>query len=292
MEAKPAWLKAKIPSGEGYSKLNRLVRQHKLHTVCQEARCPNQDDCWNRGTATMMLLGDTCTRACAFCNVKTGRPGHYDREEPMRVAESVSILNLRFVTLTSVDRDDLDDMGSEVWAETIRRVRQARPGIKIEALIPDFQGNTDIEDVVLDAGPDVLNHNMETVRRLQKPIRKFANWDDSRTMLIHARDRGFTTKTGLMVGLGETMDEIKEFIAEMAELKVDILTIGQYLQPSPKHHPVMKYYEPELFKELGEYAKSLGIPVVESGPLVRSSYHADESESLVPQKEKLKALDI
>jgi lipoic acid synthetase len=277
---KPDWLKATIPSGSGFVKMNQLIQDHNLHTVCEEARCPNKAECWSAGIATLMILGDTCTRACSFCNVKTGRPASYDREEPLRVLDSVKTMNLKYLTLTSVDRDDLEDLGAEVWAETLRRLKAELPTLQIEILIPDFQGNTHILDIVLNEKPDVLNHNMETVPRLQKQIRKFANWKDSLKILQHAKSRGFKTKTGMMLGLGETDEEIISFIKEMAAAQIDILTLGQYLQPSLKNPPVQKYYHPKEFKAFRELALQYKIPVCESGPFVRSSYHAEASATI------------
>jgi lipoic acid synthetase len=278
-QRKPKWLKAQIPGGQGYTAMSRLMREHKLHTVCEEAKCPNLGECWSKGAATVMILGDTCTRACGFCNVKTGRPKFYDREEPARVAESVKLMQLKYVTITSVNRDELEDQGSLVWAETIQAIRAYCPGIKIEVLTPDFRGNTSILDAVLDSNPDVYNHNLEVVYRLQKAVRRMANWQDSHTMLAHAKSRGFVTKTGLMVGMGETDAEVYDFIDKVSELKVDILSIGQYLQPTKKHLPVLRYVDPVDFKEYAAYALKKGIPKCQAGPLVRSSYHADEQSS-------------
>ena len=277
---KPEWLKIKIPGGDGYSKMNKNLRYNKLHTVCEEAKCPNLGECWSKGAATIMILGDTCTRACGFCNVKTGRPGFYDTDEPARVVESIKDMEgLKYLTITSVNRDELADQGAQVWAETILGIRSCKPHLKIEVLTPDFRGDTEILDIVLDAKPDVFNHNLETVYRLQKSVRKMANWRDSHTALSHAKERGFTTKTGLMVGLGETDDEVLDFIDKAAELKVDILSIGQYLQPTKKHLPVMRYVDPEVFESYKTYAIKAGIPKCESGPLVRSSYYAEDQSS-------------
>jgi lipoic acid synthetase len=224
-----------------------------------------------------MILGDTCTRACAFCNVKTGRPPLTDLAEPLRIAETVANMGIRYLTLTSVDRDDLEDMGSEIWSETIRRTKLAAPGIQIEALVPDFQGRTDLLDVVLESKPDVLNHNMETVPRLQRSIRKAANWEHSMRILQHARSKGFVTKTGIMVGLGETDAEVFEFLEQMAIAKIEIVTVGQYLQPSTQNIPVDRYVDPKVFRDYAQHAIKLGIPRCESGPLVRSSWHAAET---------------
>lgn len=276
---KPEWLKIKIPGGEDYSKLSKELRESKLHTVCEEAKCPNLGECWSRGVATIMILGDTCTRACGFCNVKTGRPDFYDLDEPRRIGEMLRGRNLKYLTITSVNRDELSDQGAQVWVETVHAARSVIPGVKIEILTPDFRGNTDLLDIVLDSQPDVYNHNLETVFRLQKSVRKMANWEHSTRVLRHAKSRGFTTKTGLMVGLGETDQEVFEYIEQMAALGVDILSIGQYLQPTRKHLAVERYVNPETFAEYKRAAIAAGIPKCESGPLVRSSYHADEQSS-------------
>lgn len=273
---KPAWLKAPVGGGKAYKELGALIRKNSLHTVCEEAHCPNKGECWSRGVATIMILGDTCTRACAFCNVKTGKPLAPDRDEPLRVAENALLMKLRYLTLTSVDRDDLPDQGAHHWYSTISAVKELNPQIKVESLVPDFQGNTDLLDVVLQAKPDVLNHNLETVARLQKSIRKFANWEHSWKILRHARERGFINKTGIMLGLGETEAEILEFIDQAAAAAVDILTLGQYLQPSAEHHPVLHYYTPQQFAEFARYTREKGVPHCESGPLVRSSWHAED----------------
>tara|TARA_B110000483_G_C18206680_1_gene548121 strand:- start:3011 stop:3877 length:867 start_codon:yes stop_codon:yes gene_type:complete len=274
---KPEWLKIKIPGGKEYSKIKENLRYNNLHTVCEEAKCPNIGECWSAGVATIMILGDTCTRACGFCNVKTGRPGFYDLEEPARVAESVANMpGLKYLTITSVNRDELDDQGSQVWFETIKAIRSLAPHVKVEVLTPDFRGNTSILDAVLEAKPDVFNHNMETVTRLQKSVRRMANWHDSITVLRHAKAQGFVTKTGLMVGLGETDEEIYEWIDQMVEINVDIISIGQYLQPTKKHLAVTRYVDPQTFVAYKNYAQSKGVQNIESGPLVRSSYHASQ----------------
>jgi len=274
---KPAWLKASIGGGAQYRALAEQIRSRQLHTVCEEAHCPNKGECWSRGVATLMILGDTCTRACAFCNVLTGKPTHTDYTEPLRVASLVAGMGLRFLTITSVDRDDLEDQGAEIWSETIRRLRTQDPSLAIEALVPDFQGNTNLLDIVLDAGPTVLNHNLETVPRLQKSIRKFANWEHSLRILQHAKSRGFITKTGIMVGLGESTKEVFSFLEDISPLGFDIVTLGQYLQPSPRNIPVARFVTPQEFRDYAQHAKQLGIKRCESGPLVRSSWHAEET---------------
>ena len=276
----PEWIKARIPSGENYHDLKRLLRGLNLNTVCEEAHCPNIGECWDQRTATIMILGDTCTRACGFCNIKTGKPTWFDDDEPRRVAEAVSGLGLEHVVVTSVARDDLSDGGAHVFAETIRQLRAAVPGMGIEVLIPDFNGAEAPLRVVMAAGPDILNHNLETVRRLQKPVRKRARWD--RTLSVLERAKAYAvegghpvhTKSSLMVGLGETREEMTEAFVALREVDCDILTIGQYLRPSPDHLPLIRYYHPDEFADMKVEALALGFRHVESGPLVRSSYHA------------------
>jgi lipoic acid synthetase len=244
--------------------------------VCQSAQCPNLGECWSRGTATVMILGNICTRSCNFCAIQTGRPTELDLGEPARVADAVAKMGLRHCVITSVARDELADGGASVWAATIRAVRHRNPHTAIEVLTPDFKGNTAHVDVVLDAKPDIFNHNVETVERLQKPVRVQARYDRSRSVLRHAKSRGFTTKTGIMLGLGETREEIEQTLRDIASDKTDILTIGQYLQPTPQHLPVARWAPPEEFVHWKNFGLSLGLGVVESGALVRSSYHADE----------------
>lgn len=280
---KPAWLKAKIPGGEAYSKVRATVEAHGLNTVCQSASCPNLGECWAKGTATFMILGNICTRGCRFCDVPKGRPGSYDREEPARVADSVRLMGLKYAVITSVARDDLPDQGAEVWAETILRVRAAAPRCRIEVLIPDMQGRLDLVDAILAAEPDILNHNFETVPSLQRSVRGRGNIADSSAVLRHAKARGFATKTSLMLGLGEDVAELKEMIRYIASLKVDILTMGQYLQPSRDHLPVARFVPPDEFESLRVFALENGIRTCTSAPMVRSSYNADkQSESLFP----------
>lgn len=273
---KPAWLRAKLPSGPGYAATRRLVDENQLHTVCQSAQCPNLGECWSRGTATIMILGNICTRSCNFCAVQTGRPTELDLGEPARVAEAVARMNLRHCVLTSVARDELADGGASVWAATIRAVRHRSPQTAIEVLVPDFKGNVDQVDVVLAARPDIYNHNLETVERLQKPVRVQARYDRSRAVLRHAKSRGFITKTGIMLGLGETAAELEQTIRDIAADRTDILTIGQYLQPSAQHLKVERWAPPEEFVHWRQFGLAAGLGVVESGALVRSSYHADE----------------
>ncbi len=280
-ERKPLWLKARIPGGSDYARMRDIVRSNKLHTVCESANCPNQGECWAQGTATVMILGNTCTRGCRFCDVPKGKPGEYDREEPERVAASVKLMGLKYVVITSVARDDLPDQGTEVWANTIIHTRVENPECRIEVLIPDLQGRADLIDIVLDAGPDVLNHNFETVERLQRQVRGRANIRDTSAVLRRAKERSFITKTSLMLGVGETREELEAIIRHIAELRVDILTIGQYLAPSVEHLPVSRFVLPEEFEDLKKFALEQGIAVCQSGPLVRSSYRADETAELL-----------
>jgi lipoyl synthase len=290
---KPAWLKAKIPGGEAYSRVRGIVEEHGLNTVCKSASCPNLGECWAKGTATFMILGNICTRGCRFCDVPKGRPGAYDREEPARVAESVRLMGLKYAVITSVARDDLPDQGADVWAETIRAVREAAPQCRIEVLIPDMQGDTGLVDRILDARPDILNHNFETVPRLQKSVRGRGNIADSSKVLSHAKSRGFATKTSLMLGLGEMEEELREMIRYIASLKVDILTMGQYLQPTRDHFPVHRYVPPAEFEAMRVYSLENGIRICTSAPMVRSSYNADvQSAPLFPGSAALRAAPL
>jgi lipoic acid synthetase len=276
----PDWIKARLPSGENYHDLKELLRGLSLNTVCEEAHCPNIGECWDQRTATIMILGDTCTRACGFCAVKTGRPTWFDDDEPRRVAEALASLDLEHVVITSVARDDLPDGGAGIFAETIRRLRASSPGMGVEVLIPDFNGSDEPLRTVMDARPDILNHNLETVERLQKPVRKRARYDRSLSVLerakAFARADGWTvhTKSSLMVGLGETRPELSQAFRDLRAVDCDILTIGQYLRPSTDHLELIRYYHPDEFDEMKAEALELGFRHVESGPLVRSSYHA------------------
>lgn len=275
---KPRWLKSKIPSGKNYHQLKGLLKDLNLHTVCEEARCPNIGDCWERQTATLMIMGDICTRSCGFCAVDTGRPLPLDQSEPEHVAEAVSKLDLRYVVLTSVDRDDLPDGGASHFAQTIEAVRKACPQIQIEVLIPDFKGDRKALEQIFRAKPDVLNHNLETVPSLQKQVRPQAAYQRSLKVLRQAADWGLVAKSGLMLGLGEEELELKQTLRDLRELgQVSILTLGQYLRPTPQHLAVQRYYHPDEFAQLKDYALGLGFLRVNSGPLVRSSYHADEA---------------
>jgi len=276
---RPEWLKVKFPNSENYFQLKRLVHEQRLNTVCQDARCPNIGECWGAGTATFMILGEVCTRACKFCAVKTGLPPEYDLEEPQRVAAAIQKLNLKYAVITSVDRDDLKDGGAFIFAETIRLTRKACPGIRIEVLIPDFRGSVPALRTVVEALPDVLAHNVETVPRLYLRARAGSRYRRSLDHLRNAKSFGIpmATKSSIMLGLGERRDEILEVLNDLREAEVDIMTLGQYLQPTKEHLPVEKFYTPQEFVEYREYAYSLGFRYVASGPLVRSSYHADKA---------------
>ncbi|MDI6779906.1 MAG: lipoyl synthase [Bacteroidota bacterium] len=273
---RPDWLKAKIPSGEMYSGLKQLIDEHQLHTVCEEARCPNMGECWNSGTATFMILGDICTRSCGFCAVKTGIPIELDADEPRRVAEAVKLMNVKYAVVTSVNRDELYDGGASIFAKTIRKIRAASHTCKVEVLIPDFKGDEFALNIVLDAFPDVLNHNIETVPRLYPTVRPQAKYERSLELLHLAKKRGFVTKSGLMLGLGETLEEVIEVMEDLRRVNCDILTLGQYLQPTKEHLPVDRFVHPDEFKMLREKGLEFGFKHVESGPLVRSSYHAEK----------------
>lgn len=276
-QRKPEWLKVKLPGGTEYNRVKNLMRQHGLHTVCEEARCPNLGECWSKGTATFLLMGDTCTRSCGFCHIKTGRPAELDEEEPRRVAESVEILKLSHCVLTSVDRDELPNGGAHIFANTIREIRQRVPTCTIEVLIPDFKGNRSALQEVMDAKPEILNHNTETVPRLYRTVRPQANYQQTLRVLAGAKelDPEATTKSGIMVGLGETKEEIIQVIKDLHAHHVDIMTIGQYLRPTKFHLPIHRYVNPDEFQELRDIGLATGIRWVESGALVRSSYHAD-----------------
>ena len=291
---KPTWLKSKIPSGKNYFQLKAMLKELKLNTVCEEAHCPNIADCWERQTATVMIMGDTCTRSCGFCAVKTGKPLALDRQEPEHVAEAISRLGLKHVVITSVDRDDLEDGGAAHFAETIRRVKVACPNTQVEVLIPDFRGKGEALVSVFAAQPHILNHNLETVRSLQKTVRPQADYDRSLEVLSLADAYGLVAKSGLMLGLGESDAELAEAIRDLRQRgRVRILTLGQYLRPTPDHLEVQRYVSPAEFEEWGNFAEGLGFEFVASGPLVRSSYHADEAarefREDVPQLQSLQA---
>jgi len=273
---RPEWLKVKLPTGETYNNLKNLIRSKSLHTVCEEARCPNMGECWSSGTATFMILGDTCTRSCGFCAVKTGRPSVLDAEEPRNVAEAVRAMRVKHAVITSVNRDELKDGGSVIFAETIREVRRLNPETTIEVLIPDFKGKDESLDRILAEKPDILNHNTETVPSLYRIVRPQAKYQWSLKVLRRAKEAGFVTKTGIMLGLGEPREELLRTMADLVELKVDILTLGQYLQPSKNHLPVNRFVHPDEFREYHDIGIDMGFRIVEAGPLVRSSYHAEK----------------
>src|SRR5690606_15541455 len=271
----PDWLKIQLPSTGNYNWMNKTIRDHKLHTICTSGKCPNAAECWGNGTATFMILGDICTRACKFCNVKTGKPGPVDFKEPVRIARSIQIMKLKHAVITSVDRDDLPDGGAGIWVETILKVKEMNPGTTMEVLIPDFQGMTNLVQQVMDAQPEVISHNVETVRRLTPQIRSRAKYDVSMDVLKYIAAAGVVAKSGLMLGLGEKEEEVLETMDDLAAIGVSVLTVGQYLQPSPAHLKVEEYITPEQFKFYETEGLKRGFKFVESGPLVRSSYHAE-----------------
>jgi lipoic acid synthetase len=279
---KPDWLRARVPGGEGYLRLKGIIDQHRLHTVCQEASCPNMGECWSRGSATIMILGDTCTRSCGFCNVKTGRPATLDADEPRRVAESLALMGLKHVVITSVNRDELPDGGAEIWAETIRRTHEACPGMSVEVLVGDFLGDEKAIQVVCDARPEIISHNMETVKRMHPAVRPQARYERSLAVLRQFKASGLVTKTGIMVGIGERDDEVLELMQDVqAASQADVLTVGQYLQPTRNHLPIERWVHPDQFALFKREALARGFKVCESGPLVRSSYHADEQADML-----------
>lgn len=273
---KPSWLKVKLPIGEEYRKVREIVSEHKLHTICQSGNCPNMGECWGAGTATFMILGNVCTRSCGFCSVATGRPEAVDPFEPLRVAKSVKLMGVKHCVITSVDRDDLKDGGSGIWVETIRKIRELSPDTTMETLIPDFQGDWDNLQRVIDERPEVISHNLETVRRLTKQVRVQAKYDRSLEVLRRIADAGVNAKSGIMLGLGETKEETLESMQDLRDSGVSILTLGQYLQPTKEHLPVVEFIHPETFAYFKEQGDQMGFRFVESGPLVRSSYHAEK----------------
>lgn len=273
---KPDWLRVKLPVGEEYKKVRKIVSDHKLHTICESGNCPNMGECWSAGTATVMILGNVCTRSCGFCAVNTGKPAEVDPYEPLRVAKSVKLMGLKHVVITSVDRDDLKDGGSEIWAKTVETIRKMNPGVTLETLIPDFQGKWENLKRIIDVKPEIVSHNLETVRRLTREVRVQARYDRSLEVLKRLSDNGITTKSGIMLGLGESEEEILETMDDLRTVGVQILTMGQYLQPTKEHLPVKEFITPAKFEHLGNIAKEKGFSFVESGPLVRSSYHAEK----------------
>lgn len=272
---RPIWLKVKAPGGESYAKIKNMMRSKSLHTVCEEAHCPNIGECWGSGTATFMILGDTCTRACSFCAVKTGRPGTLNTQEPYDVAQSVKEMGLQHAVITSVNRDELKDQGSVIWAQTITEVKKQNPGTTVEVLVPDFKGDKECIKRVCDAKPEVFSHNIETVPRLYKKVRPQARYQRSLDVLAYAKELGMRTKAGIMVGIGETDEEVYALMQDLVDVGLNVFTIGQYLQPSLAHLPVVKFVTPEQFSEYKRVGEAMGIEHVESGPLVRSSYHAE-----------------
>ncbi|MFO7536558.1 MAG: lipoyl synthase [Chloroflexota bacterium] len=287
-QRRPQWLKVRAPGGESYDSLKRLMRSKALHTVCEEARCPNIGECWGRGTATFLIMGDICTRSCGFCDIKTGRPLPLDWTEPERVAQAVKAMALKHVVITSVNRDERQDGGAPIFARCIRRIREVQPGCSIEVLIPDFKGNKDALRIVMAARPEILNHNVETVPRLFKQVQPQDQYEWALTTLRNAKqmDADVLTKSGIMVGLGEEWDELVAVMQDLAACGVDILTIGQYLQPSQKHLPINRYYTPQEFGRLQEIGREMGFKWVESGPLVRSSYRAEQQVAALSPMQK------
>lgn len=274
--SKPGWLKIQLPNTADYNWMNKTIRDNKLHTICTSGKCPNAAECWAAGTATFMILGDICTRGCKFCNVKTGKPEPVDTKEPLRIARSVKIMKLKHAVITSVDRDDLEDGGAGMWAATILKTKELNPGITMEVLIPDFNGSHQLVQQVMDAGPEVISHNLETVRRLTPLIRSKAKYDVSLETLKYIADGGMVAKSGIMLGLGEKEEEVFEVMDDLLAVGVKVMTIGQYLQPTQNHLPVSEYVTPEQFKKYEQVGLEKGFKYVESGPLVRSSYHADK----------------
>ncbi len=273
---KPKWLRVKLPIGENYKKVRALVDEHKLHTICESGSCPNMGECWGEGTATFMILGNICTRSCGFCAVQTGKPLAADLLEPNRVAHSVKTMGVKHAVITSVDRDDLKDGGSDIWAATVNAIRKESPSTTLETLIPDFMGKWENLQAIIDVAPEIVSHNLETVRRLTKQVRIQAKYDRSLEVLFRLKKGGMRTKSGVMLGLGETEEEVIETMEDLRSVKVDILTLGQYLQPTPKHLPIQEFITPEQFEKYKELGLKMGFRYVESGPLVRSSYHAEK----------------
>lgn len=273
---KPNWLRVKLPTGENYRRVRQLVDEHKLHTICESGSCPNMGECWGEGTATFMILGNVCTRSCGFCAVHTGRPAAVDEYEPGRVAQSVKLMGVKHAVITSVDRDDLTDGGAEIWAQTVRAIRIQSPGTTLETLIPDFAGKWENLQVIIDVAPEIVSHNLETVRRLTKQVRIQAKYDRSLEVLFRLKKGGMRSKSGIMLGLGESHEEVVETMQDLRSVGCDIVTLGQYLQPTTKHLSVVEFITPERFEEYKFLGMEMGFKYVESGPLVRSSYHAEK----------------
>lgn len=273
---KPDWLKIRLGGNEQFTRTKSIVESHCLHTICTSGKCPNMGECWSRGTATFMIAGEICTRSCRFCNTLTGKPLPLDQKEPVHVAESIRLMELKHAVITSVDRDDLPDQGAQHWVDTIRAIKEINPGTTVEVLIPDFQGRLELVDQVIGAAPEIISHNMETVRRISPQIRSAAKYDVSLSVLARIAEQGVTAKTGIMAGLGETVEEVHELMDDVLSAGVSVLTIGQYLQPSRKNIPVVEYITPEQFESYKSVALQKGFKKVESAPLVRSSYHAEK----------------
>ncbi len=273
---KPSWLRVKLPTGENYRKVRALVDEHKLHTICESGSCPNMGECWGEGTATFMILGNICTRSCGFCAVQTGRPEEVDVFEPGKVAHSIKTMGIKHAVITSVDRDDLKDGGAGIWVATVKAVRKQSPGTTMETLIPDFAGKWENLQQIIDVAPEIVSHNLETVRRLTKQVRIQAKYDRSLEVLFRLKKGGMRTKSGIMLGLGESDEEIIESMQDLRAVGVDIITLGQYLQPTPKHLPIVEFVEPARFQKYEKLGLEMGFRFVESGPLVRSSYHAEK----------------
>ncbi|HEX5667833.1 MAG TPA: lipoyl synthase [Chitinophagaceae bacterium] len=272
---KPDWLRVRLPIGEGYKSVRNLVESHKLHTICESGNCPNMGECWGAGTATFMILGNICTRSCGFCAVATGKPEQVDWDEPQRVAESIFLMKVKHAVITSVDRDELKDGGSTIWYNTIKAVKALNPGTTLETLIPDFKGEIENIQRIIDAAPEVVSHNIETVERMTRQVRIQAKYWRSMEVLRHLKAGGMRTKSGIMLGLGESMEEVVQTMRDLRDSHVDVITLGQYLQPTKKHLPVIRYVHPDEFNELTAIGYEMGFDYVESGPLVRSSYHSD-----------------
>ena len=272
---KPNWLRVKLPTGETYKKVREIVSEHKLHTICESGHCPNMGECWGAGTATFMILGNTCTRSCSFCAVKTGRPPEYDADEPRRVAEAIKLMEVKHAVITSVNRDELKDRGAEIWYQTIKAVKEVSPKTTIETLIPDVRGNWAALERMVEGGQEVVSHNMETVKALYRKVRPQAKYQRSLEQIQRIKDLGHRTKTGIMVGLGETEEQVFEVMDDLVDHGCDVLTIGQYLQPTKMHLEVAEYVHPDIFAKYKEVGLEKGLNFVESGPLVRSSYHAE-----------------
>lgn len=272
---KPSWLRVKLPIGEEYRKVRQIVDENKLHTICESGNCPNMGECWGEGTATFMILGNVCTRSCSFCAVATGRPPEYDEGEPQRVAESIQKMGVKHAVLTSVNRDELKDKGAEIWHQTVKLTKELSPNTTIETLIPDVKGNWDALITMISAGQEVVSHNMETVKRLYRPVRPQAKYERSLEQIKRTKEYGKRTKTGIMLGLGETKEEVLEAMDHLVDHGCDVLTLGQYLQPTKMHHEIIQFIHPDLFKLYEEEGYKRGFDFVESGPLVRSSYHAE-----------------